>query len=805
MDDESRQIGGYEILAKLGAGTVGTVYRAKQVALDRIVALKILNPTYAKNPQFVERFVDEARTAGRVNHPNVCQVYDVGEDRDVYYFSMELIDGPSVADMLRERGRLLVPEALDIARQVALALRAAHTQGLVHRDVKPANVLVTGEGLAKLVDLGLAKEVVSSGGKATAQELGVAGTPYYMAPEQAQSADVDIRSDIYSLGATLYHMLVGEPPFTGPHPTAVMIKHASEPLTPPAEVDSSIPGRASALVEKMMAKMPDERHADPDELIEDIEAAISGKPAARSRRSAPARARKGTAARRPVRARAPQGKGSALMPAAIAGGAIVVVGLVIMLFSSGGPSESVERANADLRRAEALIQDGSLSSLREALAIANRIPRTLPATDETEPIRDTAVRIARATDRKIAEAERELEDERSREAKQASGETAMVAGRGPHGGMLKGGPGVRETLADSDGQTRPKTPEPEPEPEDPLAKIPADSALGVVLPEIEKHARAGRFAEAIGMIDVMAETVEAGERAAVEAVKVRIRRRADRAFEKLLESVRNHVTWENLDLAKAELEKAKGSFDFGDHKEKIQAELDRLRQRKAAAAPKAPPVAAQPPVVEEPPPLVEEPPPVVEEPPPVVELEDPAAALAKHLAKLGLTASGGTLSLGKKKELKVEAPAEGERVTLTYKEASVANVVVQFDARVLSGPGFRLQARLSAFTGRRGREGCYAIRVGTHEVKSQARGIRVSYYYGVNYDQEGYVTWNRKQLAYGRWNRHAIQLRGTTMRTFLNNGQTLKRNDPTFVTGTLRFEFLPGTKAEIANIKIRLR
>jgi hypothetical protein len=296
--------------------------------------------------------------------------------------------------------------------------------------------------------------------------------------------------------------------------------------------------------------------------------------------------------------------------------------------------------------------------------------------------------------------------------------------------------------------------------------------------------------------------------------------------------------WEQFDLAEAELKKAKGGFGFGDYPEKIKAEQDRLRERASAAPPPAtgttskgepgpaveepslppdpppvvvepPPVVVEPPpVVVEPPPVVEEPPPVVEEPPPVVEeppavaSEDAEAVLAKHLAKLGLTASGGTLSLGKKKELKVEAPAEGERVTLTYKEASVANVVVQFDARVLSGPGFRLQARLSAGVGGRSRAGCYALRVGPDDVRSQARGVRMSYYWGANYDQEGYVSWVRRPITRGRWNRHAIQLQGRTMKTFLNNGQTLKRNDPSFITGALRFEFLPGTKAEIANIKI---
>jgi len=163
MGEGSKNLGGYELLTGLGSGSIGTVYRAKQLAMDRLVALKVLNPAHAQDPQYVERFLAEARTAARVNHPNVCQVFDVGEERDLYYFSMELVDGPSVADMLRERGKLDVPEALSTARQMALALKAADAQGLVHRDVKPGNILISDTGVAKLVDVGLAKDVVSPG------------------------------------------------------------------------------------------------------------------------------------------------------------------------------------------------------------------------------------------------------------------------------------------------------------------------------------------------------------------------------------------------------------------------------------------------------------------------------------------------------------------------------------------------------------------------------------------------------------------------------------------------------------------
>ncbi len=626
MGNEGHRIGGCEILDKLGTGSVGSVYRARQLGMDRLVALKILNPRHAQDPQYVQRFIAEARTAGRVNHPNVCQVYAAGEDKGLYYFSMEFVDGQSLAGTPTSGGRMPVPEALALARQVALALQAAHACGLVHRDVKPANILIAGSGDAKLVDLGLAKDTAVTG----SEDPGLAGTPYYMAPEQAQSLDVDIRSDIYSLGATLYHMLVGRPPFTGPHATAVMIKHASEPLAPPAEVDPGIPKRVSALVEKMMAKAPDERQRDPDELVGEIDAAMSAKPApaapaAWGGRGGRARGRSTTGPRRPIRARGSKGKGGALVPAAVGGGAIVVAGLLIELFAFSGPGKAVKRGDEELRRAELLIQDGTITSLGEALAIARRVPRTLPATGEAEPIRDAAERIEQIAENKIIMAEERYLDgipqavaggrmtreeaeaavaqveqrysaratsarfqecisrlctrTRSRVARTASEGPVIASGRGPHMGLLEGGPGVIDTMNDP---APPRGRQPRETPID----IPPDSAVGIILPEIEKHLEAGEFADAYGMIDVMADTVDAKERLVVESLRTRIRREADRAFARLLESVRRQVKKRRFTAAEAELTKAKANFGFAPYAEKIDAELGAVRRKEGARPPK---------------------------------------------------------------------------------------------------------------------------------------------------------------------------------------------------------------------------
>ncbi|MHC4506635.1 MAG: PA14 domain-containing protein, partial [Planctomycetota bacterium] len=421
--------------------------------------------------------------------------------------------------------------------------------------------------------------------------------------------------------------------------------------TPPSKVDPAIRKEVSALVEMMMAKDPDDRYADPDELIEAVDAAISGRPAPatgarRSRQSAAApstaRARKGTSTRRLARSRSPKEKGALLVPAAVGGGGVVVAAILIAIFAFSGPS-GVHKTDERLRHAELLLQEGTPQSLDEALAISRRVARTLPAGDAYERLRDRADRIGQLVERKILDAEKErmkdlvegvgagrttadaaeaavaaletrygeeqasavLRDCISRlcnltrgrltEARaQAGGKTTMVAGRGPHGGLLDGGPGVRETLG---GPSRPKAPEPA-RPEPPKrslaeikAEIPEGSAIAVVLPDIEKHLAAGEFVEALGMIDVIAETVEGKERSSARAVSAHVRGEAERAFAEVVKDVRSYIEVERFDMAEAELKKAKGKFGFAPYAGKIDAELATVRRRASArpVAPAAPP------------------------------------------------------------------------------------------------------------------------------------------------------------------------------------------------------------------------
>ncbi|MHC4202434.1 MAG: serine/threonine-protein kinase, partial [Planctomycetota bacterium] len=222
---ESVSIPGYELIETIGAGSSGTVYKARQISMDRLVAIKVLPQKLAQDERFTERFMREARAVAKLNHPNVVTGIDVGEAGGVYYFVMEYVDGESVADRVRREGTVPEKEALEIARQVCLALDCAFKNGIVHRDIKPANILLTRGGEAKLADLGVARHAETEG-VATRR---VFGTPYYMSPEQARGdAEIDTRSDIYSLGATLYHLLGGKPPFHGNAPKVVMTKQVSE-------------------------------------------------------------------------------------------------------------------------------------------------------------------------------------------------------------------------------------------------------------------------------------------------------------------------------------------------------------------------------------------------------------------------------------------------------------------------------------------------------------------------------------------------------------------------------------------------
>lgn len=272
-----QKIPGYKIEKKLGAGAMATVWKARQLRLDRDVAIKILPRKFTSNPQFIERFIAEGRSAAQLNHPNIVQAYDVDKAGDLYFFVMEYVDGRTVYDDITKHKRLSEREAIDIAIQIADALQHAHAKGLIHRDVKPKNVMITKEGVAKLADMGLAR-AVSDKEMAEAEAGKAFGTPYYISPEQIRGErQIGPPADIYSLGATLYHMVTGSVPYDGPNPSAVMHKHLKAELVPPDHVNPKLSAGISQIIEMMMAKDPKARYQKCSDVRADLLAVREGK------------------------------------------------------------------------------------------------------------------------------------------------------------------------------------------------------------------------------------------------------------------------------------------------------------------------------------------------------------------------------------------------------------------------------------------------------------------------------------------------------------------------------------------------
>jgi len=277
-----RQIPGYKLLGRLGAGAMATVYKARQLSLDRVVAVKILPKKFRQSPQFVERFYAEGRAAAKLNHPNIVAALDVGRHSDTHYFVMEYVEGHTVYEHLVKEGPYSEAEALAIGIQIANALDHAHQAGLIHRDVKPKNILITREGIAKLADMGLARAV--SDREAAEAEAGKAcGTPYYISPEQIRGeVNIDYRADIYNFGATLYHMVTGRVPFKGADLSAILLKHLDEPPLPPDHVNPELTNGICEIIELCMAKDPAKRYATTTDLIEDLQAVANGQPPAQA-------------------------------------------------------------------------------------------------------------------------------------------------------------------------------------------------------------------------------------------------------------------------------------------------------------------------------------------------------------------------------------------------------------------------------------------------------------------------------------------------------------------------------------------
>ena len=261
-------IAGYRLEKRVGRGGMGTVYKATQLSLDRPVALKILSAELANNREFTSMFIREARAAARLSHPNIVLAYDVGKDRDKFFFAMEYVPGGSVQDILSKEKKLPLDKAVHFVIEAAKALEYAEKQGVVHRDIKPDNLMITEDGGIKICDLGLAKNILS--GEPSTSVEGICGSPHYIAPEQAQGKPVDHRADIYSLGATFYRMLTGTTPFAGTNIKELIKKHIYENPRPIKELEPSVPDSVARVINRMMAKDPVQRCQSASEVISDL-------------------------------------------------------------------------------------------------------------------------------------------------------------------------------------------------------------------------------------------------------------------------------------------------------------------------------------------------------------------------------------------------------------------------------------------------------------------------------------------------------------------------------------------------------
>ncbi len=273
---DTTALGKYRITARIGAGGMGAVYKAFEAATGQVVAIKVLPPQLASQPALVERFLLEARHTIKLSHPNIVQGLDAGCVDGYYYFAMEFIDGVTSGQLLAERGQLPQSEVFSIAVSIAKGLQHAADNDLVHGDVKPENIMITKDGLVKLADLGVARSAEAS------TEGPALGTPYYIAPEQARSGKaIDIRSDIYSRGATLFHLLAGKPPYLGPTPRVVIAKHIQQKIPDVRDRAEGVSKGFSQIIRRMMAKDPSGRYESPAEILEDIQRLRDGKPLVR--------------------------------------------------------------------------------------------------------------------------------------------------------------------------------------------------------------------------------------------------------------------------------------------------------------------------------------------------------------------------------------------------------------------------------------------------------------------------------------------------------------------------------------------
>ena len=356
-----KKIGDYLLHERIGTGGMGEIYKATQTSLGRTVALKILSDELTGDKSFIEKFLSEARAAGRLNHPNVVQVHEVGQDKGTYYFSMEFLAGGSVQDIIRGGEKFDPKRAVDIVIGAARALQYAEKQGVVHCDIKPDNLMLTEDGDVRLADLGISRRMRE--GRKIVQDDGVYGSPHYMAPEQAKGQPIDSRVDIYALGCSFYRMVAGRTPFTGDDARQIMEKQVYE--VPPSLRDSvpDLPRSVVHVVDKMMKKNPRDRYQKATDLLADLEKAKADLEAGKTGQASSQHTR--TAPRVAPRKRTGAGSGAIVL-----GAMAVVAALIIAVISlSGGADTGLEY----YQRAGRLANDGDYERAIELLEKARRL------------------------------------------------------------------------------------------------------------------------------------------------------------------------------------------------------------------------------------------------------------------------------------------------------------------------------------------------------------------------------------------------------------------------------------------------
>ena len=259
----------YEVLSKIGAGGMADVYKGKDQMLNRYVAIKVLKKEYKEDENFVRKFRSEAQAAAGLMHPNIVNVYDVGEDRGLYYMVMELVEGITLKEYIEKKGRLSHKEVISIAIQVCTGIGVAHAANIIHRDIKPQNIIISKDGKVKVTDFGIAKATTSNTVSSNAM-----GSVHYTSPEQARGGFSDQRSDIYSIGITLYEMVTGQVPFDGDSTVSVAIKHLQEEITPPSEIVPDIPYSLEQIILKCTQKNSERRYKNTNELIRDLKRSL---------------------------------------------------------------------------------------------------------------------------------------------------------------------------------------------------------------------------------------------------------------------------------------------------------------------------------------------------------------------------------------------------------------------------------------------------------------------------------------------------------------------------------------------------